>query len=124
MKSLLRSAPVQAALARLLGWYLTFMFATNRWVLDGGVPLVLAYVTAIAFAFFVAWRISADRKEHGLGLWGALLFAYNMAAFAVTFNYPLFIGQSGLEFWLLNAALYGAYRSVVPERAAYPAVRN
>lgn len=81
------------------------------WVLDGGIPLVLAYVTALGFAFWVAWKIAVDRHAGDIGLWAALILAYNLAAFAVTFNYPLFIGQGGLEFWLLNACLYGVYRT-------------
>lgn len=82
----------------------------TAWLLDGGVPLILAYVTALVLAFVVAWKVSFDRKIGSLGVWGSLLFAYNLAAIAMTFNYPLFIGQSGLEFWLLNACLFAAWR--------------
>jgi hypothetical protein len=37
-----------------------------------------------------------------------LIFAYNIGAIAITFNYPLFIGQGGMEFWLLNSSLFVA----------------
>jgi hypothetical protein len=40
---------------------------------------------------------------------GAMVFAYDVAALAMTFNYPLFIGQSGLEFWIINACLFAAW---------------
>jgi hypothetical protein len=51
-----------------------------------------------------------------LWIWAAVIVAYDFGALAVTFNYPLFIGQGGMEFWLLNAALFtGAQRSVAPE---------
>ena len=79
------------------------------WLLDGGVPLILAYCAALGAAFWVAWKISRDRQFDRLSLWASLLFAYNLAALAMTFDYPLFIGQSGLEFWLLNACLFAAY---------------
>jgi len=92
------------------------------WLLDGGVPLVLAYVIALVLAFGIAWKISQDRGNHGLGTWGALLFAYNLAAFAVTFNYPLFIGQGGLEFWLLNAGLFAAWRHERERAASLPTI--
>ena len=36
------------------------------------------------------------------------MLAYDVGAVALTFNYPLFIGQGGMEFWLLNAALFTA----------------
>jgi hypothetical protein len=37
-----------------------------------------------------------------------LIFAYNIGAIAITFNYALFIGQGGMEFWLLNSSLFVA----------------
>jgi len=43
-----------------------------------------------------------------LALWAAVVFAFNIGCVAVTFNYPLFMGQTGLDFWLLNAALLAA----------------
>jgi hypothetical protein len=79
------------------------------WVLDGGIPLVLAYVFAIGVAFWWAGKIALDRSRPDLGIWGALVFAYNTGALAVTFNSPLFMSQGGLEFWLLNATLFGAW---------------
>lgn len=79
------------------------------WLLDGGVPLILAYVGAFALAFFWAGRIALNRKRPDLAIWGALVLAYNVGALAVTFNSPLFVSEAGLEFWLLNAALWGAW---------------
>ena len=78
------------------------------WLLDGGVPLVLLYCAAIAAAFWVAGRV-AMRCGGVLGVLGAMVFAYDLGALAMTFNYPLFIGQSGLEFWIINACLYAAW---------------
>jgi len=37
-----------------------------------------------------------------------LIFAYDIGAVAITFNYPLFMSQGGMEFWLLNAVLFAA----------------
>lgn len=86
------------------------------WLLDGGIPLILAYVAALFVAIGVAWRIAmapvpaiAVADGFDPGLWAALIVAYNVAAFAMTFNYPLFISQGGLEFWLLNACLFAVY---------------
>jgi hypothetical protein len=78
------------------------------WLLDGGVPLVLAYVAAILIACRTAYRIAIRAPAQSLAMWGALIFAYDVGAVALTFNYPLFIGQGGMEFWLLNATLFAA----------------
>lgn len=85
------------------------------WLLDGGVPLILAYSAALLLALAGAWKIfrSPLRPEPGnlygnLYIWGALLIAYNVSACALTFNYPIFMSQAGLEFWLLNACIFSA----------------
>jgi hypothetical protein len=78
------------------------------WLLDGGVPLVLAYSTALALACLTAGRIALSRLSGDLPLNAAVILAYNIGLVAVTFNYPVFIGSGGLDFWLLNAALFAA----------------
>jgi hypothetical protein len=78
------------------------------WLLDGGVPLILAYVAALYFACITAWQIAINRKLGDFSLWGGLVFAYNLGAIAITFNYPIFNSQGGMELWLLNGALFVA----------------
>jgi len=93
------------------------------WVLDGGVPLVLLYCAAMGAAFVVAGRVALSRSSGALGLMGAMVFAYDVGALAMTFNYPLFIGQSGLEFWILNACLFAAWDARRRARVAAPVRR-
>ncbi|MGD0074548.1 MAG: hypothetical protein ABSD31_09415 [Candidatus Binataceae bacterium] len=78
------------------------------WILDGGLPLVLAYVIALAVTVWTTLKIASRNDRDGLWLWAAMLFGYDIGAIANTFAYPVFIGQSGLEFWLFNALLYSA----------------
>ena len=78
------------------------------WLYDGGIPLMIAYVAALYFACRTAWQIAMSEKLGDFALWGALIFGYNIGAVALTFNYALFISQSGMEFWLLNTALFVA----------------
>jgi hypothetical protein len=78
------------------------------WLLDGGLPLIFAYVAALYLTCQIAWKIAINRKLGDFALWGALIFAYDIGAVAATFNYPLFISQGGMEFWLLNTALFVA----------------
>lgn len=78
------------------------------WLLDGGVPLIITYVAALVQACRTAWKIAISRQLGDFALWGGLIFAYNIGALAITFNYPLFISQGGMEFWLLNTSLFVA----------------
>ena len=80
------------------------------WLFDGGVPLILAYATALLMALSVAVKIALGRYPSELGVCAVLLVAYNVGAVAETFDCPFFIGQGGLEFWFLNALLYAAAR--------------
>ncbi len=78
------------------------------WILDGGIPMILAYLAAIFLAIRTAFRIALLRDRGELWIWGALLVAYNFGALAATFTYDFFIGQGGMELWLLNATLFAA----------------
>jgi hypothetical protein len=81
------------------------------WVLDGGLPLVIAYVSAIILTTSLALKLALSPRAGPLWIWASVIAAYDIGALAVMFNYPLFIGQGGVEFWLLNAALFTvAYR--------------
>jgi hypothetical protein len=83
----------------------------TAWLYDGGVPLTLAYVAAILVALWWAFRMTRDplARRTDLWLWASIVFAYDVGALALTFSYPLFIGQSGLEFWVLNAVLFNTF---------------
>ncbi|MDB4947852.1 MAG: hypothetical protein JWM27_501 [Gemmatimonadetes bacterium] len=90
------------------------------WIIDGGAPLTLAYVAALAVALWTAWGIARGRRGGGeLPFWGAVVMAYGVGAVALTFSYPLFLGQAGMEFWLLNATLFAASRTVAPPPAPF-----
>jgi hypothetical protein len=92
------------------------------WVFDGGVPLILTYSIALLTALTVAYRITvAVPAQSPFAVWAALVLAYDVGAVAITFNYPIFNSQGGMEFWLLNATLYAAYRSTRPAAARGPA---
>jgi uncharacterized membrane-anchored protein len=78
---------------------------------DGGIPLILAYVLAIGIAFATSFKIAILHKHDELWIWAALVLAYSLGAFAGTFTSPFFISQGGMEFWLLNAALFAAVQS-------------
>jgi hypothetical protein len=78
------------------------------WLLDGGIPLLLLYPAAVLAAAWQAMQIARQHSESRLGVWAAIVAAYDVGAVALTFSYPFFMSAAGLEFWLLNAALMGA----------------
>jgi hypothetical protein len=85
------------------------------WIVDGGAPLLLTYLLTLGLTLWAAWRIARARppsaEAHDLPFWGAIVLAYSIGATALTFSYPIFLSQSGMEFWLLNATLFAAARN-------------
>lgn len=83
------------------------------WLFDGGLPMMFLYLSAILIASWGCLKIARGRvgaAEPSLSLWGAVIVAYNVGTIAICFNYPLFGGTGGVEFWLLNMAVLCAAR--------------
>jgi hypothetical protein len=98
------------------------------WIVDGGAPLLLTYLLAIGITLLTVWRTARARppspEAHDLPFWAAIVLAYSVGATALTFSYPIFLSQSGMEFWLLNATLFAAARHARQSAAAgLPAAR-
>ena len=92
------------------------------WIVDGGAPLLFTYLLTLGLALWSAWSIARARppspEAHDLPFWGAIVLAYSVGATALTFSYPIFLSQSGMEFWLLNATLFAAARHARQQAAA------
>jgi hypothetical protein len=80
----------------------------TAWLFDGGIPLILAYFGAVVVACATAWKLAVARRGGALAVWASVVLAYNIGAVALTFSYPIFLSQAGMEFWLLNALVYSA----------------
>jgi hypothetical protein len=78
------------------------------WLYDGGVPLIIAYAVALAITCHLVWKLANNSKLGEIGFWAALVFAYDIGSLVICFNYPLFIGTGGMEFWLLNTCVFVA----------------
>jgi hypothetical protein len=76
------------------------------WLLDGGVPLIIAYTIALFSTCSFVLKTAFQQRDDELPFWSTVIFAYNIGALMITFNYPIFISQGGMEFWLLNTALF------------------
>jgi hypothetical protein len=83
----------------------------TAWLLDGGVPLIVVYLYAIAVATMFAFRLSLKPIDPELAILAAVVCAYNVAAVVSCLGYPFFGSQSGMEFWMLNATLFAAAAS-------------
>ena len=78
------------------------------WLLDGGIPLVLAYSAALILTSYLVLQIACQQRGDGLSFWGAVILSYNVGIMMITFNYPVFMSQTGMEFWLLNTGIFMA----------------
>ncbi len=93
----------------------------TAWLFDGGVAMLLLYPAAIFVASWGCLKVALGRigsADPSLGLWAAVIVAYNVGAVAVCFNYALFAGTGGVEFWLLNMAVLCAAHNA--QRGAAP----
>jgi hypothetical protein len=82
------------------------------WLYDGGVPLMIAYAGAIFIALRTSLRVArgfGEAHQTELQIWATVLFGYGVGALASTFNGQTFAGTGGVDFWVLNAALFAAY---------------
>jgi hypothetical protein len=78
------------------------------WVIDGGIPLLVAYVVALALAMISSLRIVLYCKDRELANWGAVICTLNMSVLATAFSQCPFVANSGAGFWLLAATLHSA----------------
>ena len=82
----------------------------EAWAYDGGLLLVIFYFGAITAVLKDAYKIARSSLSKTFGGWGSLLLAYNVAGLAMSFDFPFFATQSGMEFWFINASLFAAYQ--------------
>jgi hypothetical protein len=78
------------------------------WIYDGGFPLLIAYVGAIAAAMFDSTRIALTSKDPDLAYWAAVVVSFNLGVLATCFSFVAFLSPIGIPFWLLSAALHAA----------------
>lgn len=83
----------------------------TAWLLDGGLPLILVYLYAIAVTTLFALRLSLARIDPELAILAAVICAYDVGAVAMCLDYPFFGSQMGMEFWMINAVLFAAAAS-------------
>jgi hypothetical protein len=80
------------------------------WLLDGGAPLLVLYVGALAAALHQSYRVAANRSAVRLQELAAVLLCVQIAIVMLCLTGPAFNTQLGIQFWAVTGALYGAAR--------------
>ncbi len=87
----------------------------TAWLVDGGIPLILVYLYAIAVTTLFAFRLSLARIDPEMAILAAVICAYDVGAVGTSLGYPFFGSQMGMEFWMLNAILFAVALSNAQE---------
>jgi hypothetical protein len=80
----------------------------QAWAVDGGVPLMVLYLGAVAAALYDSARIALTARDRDLAFWAAVVLVQNLSTAALCLSYPVFLAPAGLQFWLLASALHAA----------------
>lgn len=78
------------------------------WVIDGGLPLLVLYLTALVLAVASVVRIALWSPYPEVAYWGGVVFVYTVTLVVGILGGPPFVGPAGVQFWALLGALYGA----------------
>ncbi|MBL9094062.1 MAG: hypothetical protein JNL96_22785 [Planctomycetaceae bacterium] len=93
----------------------------SAWIYDAGILGIVLGYAAMAAAFLTSLRLALSKKVGPLlAECAAIVLALNAGWLAVTFAYPLFMGQGGLLFWLVNSALFYAATNSRRRRSENP----
>ena len=91
------------------------------WIVDGGIPLLIAYSGAVGLATVNSLRIALTSKDQDVSFWATVIVGQNIAAIALCFSYVTFLTVIGTQFWILNAALHAADMKAKSLEKARPA---
>jgi hypothetical protein len=76
------------------------------WVLDGGALLLIAYIGAVYLATRQSLKASKLPADPWLQRFAMIIVAYDIGLLVQTLGSIPFSSQMGLEFWLLNTAIF------------------
>jgi hypothetical protein len=80
----------------------------TAWVYDGGLVLLFVGYLAIGWAILVSGRIAIRHRHDQVADQATIVMAYSVATLAGTFGRIPFHSQTGIMFWVLNAAVFSA----------------
>jgi hypothetical protein len=80
------------------------------WIVDGGLPLLVAYALCWLIACWTSLRIGLDRSAGFVSVYALATLALNIGITAQCFSYSPFSSQWGMQAWALNAAVFAGYQ--------------
>ncbi|MHC5543998.1 hypothetical protein ACYOEI_37710, partial [Singulisphaera rosea] len=78
------------------------------WMYDGGIPLFVGYVGALAVTMMDLLRVAFGCPDKELAYWAAVVFAFNLSILASCFSFVAFLSPFGIPYWLLAASVHAA----------------
>lgn len=76
------------------------------WLIDGGIPMIVLYVGALAVSTRHQFRLSAASHPR-VAACAAVVFGANLGIAVMTLSFTPFVTQIGLQYWFLAGALHG-----------------
>ena len=86
------------------------------WAIDGGIPLLLLSIAALAVTFTSQVRAACLHTNAKVRACAAVILAANVGTVALMLSFTPFVTQIGLQFWFLAGALHSVADE--PERRA------
>jgi hypothetical protein len=124
-EELLTTYPIGAGLGRwgMIGGYFggsgnpesTRLWAEIQiagWAIDGGIPLLLLSLIALAVTFTSQVRIACGHQNAKVRACAAVILAANVGTVALMLSFTPFVTQIGLQFWFLAGAVEAIARRV------------
>ncbi len=78
------------------------------WVYDGGAPLLLAYLLALAASMWYSLRIATRNPDPEIAVMAKSILAVQVCLVGTILGGPTFNTLLGSQFWLMAGALFGA----------------
>jgi hypothetical protein len=78
------------------------------WILDGGIPVLIAYPLALLLAIYSAAKTAVKCPDPEIAYWAGAILVYGITVLMAAFAGQPFMSQMGVQFWALLGGLYGA----------------
>ena len=78
------------------------------WILDGGLPVLIAYPLALIMAVFSAVKTAVKCPDPEIAYWAGAVLIFTVTVITAAMGGATFMAPMGVQFWALLGAVYGA----------------